>query len=173
MKILILSLFAFAFAAGAQAQVFRCGNTYTNEPCKGGKEVDVSPTIADPRGAKNQEIYLCRSNQSNFYWSSRTCASQGWMVERIALVPRDAAWDDKVAIARGQRDRAHANTVEQTRNYGSAAPVVSGQAECQMLEERIKWLDTQCRSACGMQKLDWVRNERREARDKQFRLRCR
>ena len=173
MKILISGLFALVFVASAQAQVFRCGNTYTNEPCKGGKEVDVSPTVADPRGAKNQEIYLCRSNRSSFHWSSATCASQGWMVERIALVPRGIPFSQQVVIAQGQRDQAHANAVEATMNFGPSAAVVSNQSECKGLDDWVKQLDEMGRKGSRYYNLDWVREQRREARDKQFRMRCR
>lgn len=172
MKLLILGLCLLTGAA--QAQVYRCGNTYSEEPCKGGREVDVSPTVSDHRGPKNKEIYLCKSNQGSLYWSARTCASQGWMVERIALVPRGVSWNEQVSIARGQRDRAHENADEQTRNYGPPAAVESNHAECQAHEERVKWLDETCRStACSLPRLEWVREERRKARDQQFRLRCR
>lgn len=46
---------------GVQAQVYRCGNTYTQEPCKGGREVDVTPPVSDLSGPKTTVIYLCRA----------------------------------------------------------------------------------------------------------------
>ena len=46
---------------GGQAQVYRCGNTYTQEPCKGGREVDVTPPVSDLSGPKTTVIYLCRA----------------------------------------------------------------------------------------------------------------
>lgn len=46
---------------GVHAQVYRCGNTYTQEPCKGGREVDVTPPVSDLSGPKTTVIYLCRA----------------------------------------------------------------------------------------------------------------
>ncbi|KQP22361.1 hypothetical protein [Pseudorhodoferax sp. Leaf267] len=35
---------ALAASAGAQQTVYLCDGTYTDKPCKGGKEVDIAPT---------------------------------------------------------------------------------------------------------------------------------
>lgn len=45
MKVLGIALMAFSAAAGAWTQpVYKCGNSYSDEPCKGGQKVDVLPT---------------------------------------------------------------------------------------------------------------------------------
>lgn len=56
----------------------------------------------------------------------------------------------------------------------SAQPVNadSKKSECKALEERIRWLDDLGRSGGGGYTMDWIREERRLARDKQFRLKC-
>ena len=56
----ILAALCIASMAG-QAQVYRCGNTYSQEPCKGGREVDVTPPVSDLSGPKTTVIYLCRA----------------------------------------------------------------------------------------------------------------
>jgi hypothetical protein len=86
-RIIILALLAACGAAGVQAQtksqqVFRCGpdgRTYSQTPCKDGKEVDV----ADPRSAEQQRA-----------------AAQG--------VKREQAMTEKMARERQAREAAAA-----------------------------------------------------------------
>lgn len=63
----------------APAAVYRCGNTYVDQPCPGGAPVDA----ADPRSAEQQK------------------AAQ-------AAVKRDAAMADRLAAERRARERAAA-----------------------------------------------------------------
>ena len=45
-------------------------------------------------------------------------------------------------------------------------------AECVALEERIKYLDSLARQPQSGQTQDWIRSERKKARDRQFGIRC-
>ena len=45
-------------------------------------------------------------------------------------------------------------------------------AECVALEERIKYLDSLARQPQSGQTQDWIRSERKKARDPQFGVRC-
>ena len=45
-------------------------------------------------------------------------------------------------------------------------------AECMWLEGRIKYLDDLARQPQSAQMQDWIRDERKVARDRQFRIRC-
>lgn len=153
----------------ANAQVYRCGNSYSSEPCQGGHEVDVSPTLSDPRGAATREIFLCRSNSNRYYWNAEHCSVRGWSVERIARVPRDASWQAQVEIA--QEDRVNAETTARTPAYAgdfTNAREPSNQRICQQLDARIKRLDSMARANSTA----WITEERRLARDRQFRLGC-
>lgn len=78
---MILGFVLLGLAGDAGAQVYRCGNTYTAEPCKGGKEVDVSPAFSDRSGPKTKEIYLCRAPQGGLYWTVEHCGQRGWTIE--------------------------------------------------------------------------------------------
>lgn len=53
-----------------------------------------------------------------------------------------------------------------------AQNVDRGMAECTGLAEHIKWLDAIGRQSQGMYSHDWLREERRRTRDRQFRLGC-
>ena len=37
--LMLLGIALLGLSSDASAQVYRCGNTYSSEPCKGGKEV--------------------------------------------------------------------------------------------------------------------------------------
>ena len=85
---------------GVHAQVYRCGNTYTQEPCKGGREVDVTPPVSDLSGPKTTVIYLCRAQGGSFYWIPQRCATRGWTLERSATVSKHVSWENQVELPR-------------------------------------------------------------------------
>ena len=113
---------ACLYALGCQAQeVYRCGNTYTQEPCKGGKPVDVSPAFSDLSGPKTTVIYLCRAPGGSLYWIPEKCIARGWSLERSATVSSGISWDNQVEEARRQRAEAQELTRSPTLVFGEAA----------------------------------------------------
>jgi hypothetical protein len=176
-----LALFAAVFlcAFGVQAQeVYRCGNTYTQEPCKGGRTVDVSPTLSDLSGPKTAVIYLCRAPGGSLYWIPEKCATRGWTLERSATVSSGVGWDNQVAEARRQRNEAEELTRRPAPVYNGAPQAsqspssADARAQCSALNERVAMLDSMGRAGSRYYDLDWVRSERKKARDEQYRLRC-
>lgn len=169
MQLKAATVFLFVLlVSSANAQVYRCGNTYSNQPCKGAKEVDTSPALADPRGAQTKEIFLCRAAPGRLYWNHEHCSARGWTVERIARVPLAASWEDQVEMARSQKRNAESLASAPYSSGSSSSEAPSNRSACQQLDERIKWLD-------GLARVDsrpWITEERRLSRDKQFRLRC-
>lgn len=152
-------------------QIYRCGNTYSNTPCDGGQQLAQQNSRAVDR-SETKEIYLCKDFQDRLTWESVPCSANGRFMDRIARVPAHVSWEEQVAIARQQRDKAHAIAAEQVVPVASRS-TSSTPAECQILEQRIRVLDAECRvNACSMQRLDWVRFERKAARDRQFRIGC-
>lgn len=151
----------------SSGQIYRCGTTYSNSPCDGGQQIAQQSSRPVDRSA-TREIYLCKDFQDRLTWESVPCSANGRFMDRIARVPAHVSWDEQVAIARQQRDKANAIAAEQV----VPVPTRSNSAEpsaCRFLEERIKALDAECRvNACGMDQLDRVRF----ARDQQFRIRC-
>ncbi|WP_164091415.1 hypothetical protein [Comamonas thiooxydans] len=153
-------------------QIYRCGNTYSNTPCEGGRQIAQQSSLS-VGASTTKEIYLCKDFHGNLTWESTACSANGRFIERIARVPANISWDEQVAIAREQRNRAHANASEQvvpvaTRPTGGKANA----AECQALDERVNWLDNLGRIGGGGYTMDWIREERRKARDRQFRIGC-
>lgn len=152
-------------------QIYRCGNTYSNSPCDGGQQLAQQSSRPVDRNA-TREIYLCKDFQDRLTWESVPCSVNGRFMDRIVTVPAHVSWDEQVAIARQQRDKAHAIAAEQVVPVASRS-VSSTPSECQMLEQHIRALDAECRvNACGMKKLDDIRAARKEARGRQFRIGC-
>ena len=136
------------------------------------RDCDATPEGKNQISTDPREIYLCKDFQDSLTWESVSCSVNGRFMDRIATVPAHASWDEQVAIARQQRDKAHAIAAEQVVPVASKS-VSSTPSECQMLEQHIRALDAECRvNACGMKKLDDIRAARKEARDRQFRIGC-
>lgn len=172
---MLLGIALLGFTADASAQVYRCGNTYSDEPCKGGKEVDASPAVSDPQGPKTKLIYLCSNPKGQRYWTVEECRTRGWTLERTERVPINMSWDDQVNMAKRQRRQAEQSAAvpETPQYYPQQQPQQPSQkAECTALEERIKYLDSMGRAGSLHYDLDWIRRERKAARDRQFRIRC-
>lgn len=162
---------------GVHAQVYRCGNTYTQEPCKGGREVDVTPPVSDLSGPKTTVIYLCRAQGGSFYWIPQRCATRGWTLERSATVSKHVSWENQVAEANKQRNEAEELMRRPVPVYNATAQAQMPQQpavkeQCVLLNERVAMLDSMGRAGSRYYDLDWVRSERKKARDEQFRLRC-
>ena len=157
------------------AQVYRCGNAYSDQPCTGAKLVSTAPSYSDSTGPQTKEIYLCESTSGNRYWQSEHCSVSNQSTLRIARVPSNISWDAQVATARQQRDKAEAIASEQivasaVRTQQQTSPSNTG--ECQALEARVNWLDALGRAGGSGYTMDWIRAERKIARDRQFRLKC-
>lgn len=167
---------ALLLPATAMAQtIFRCGNTYSQEACSGGKVVEDKTTIIhDHRSGST--IFLCKSRDDSLFWSSQQCAHHNAYLERKQSVPPALTWEQKVAQAEAQWRKAQRAAAPPTPSY-SSRPVqqaASGkEAICDALDERVKELDRMGRAGSLYYDLDWVRSERKKARDEQYRLRCR
>lgn len=153
-------------------QIYRCGSSYSNIPCDGGRQLGQQASQPLDMSVM-REIYLCKDIYDRLTWESVPCSANGRYMDRIARVPANAPWDEQVAIARQQRDRAHAIAAEQ---IVPVAPRLSGAktsvSECRALDERVNWLDSLGRVGGAGYTLDWIREQRRFARDRQFRIGC-
>lgn len=170
-----IALLALLPGAAFAQSVYRCGNTYSDEPCKGGKTVDTSPAVSDPRGPSTKEIYLCKAPHGGLYWTAEHCARRGWTIERIQRVPANVSWDDQVAAGRQQRDRAEAISAMPVQRSAQQVVPQSPQGKnpvCAALDERVAMLDSMGRAGSQYYDLDWVRRERKAARDEQHRRGC-
>lgn len=166
----------FLFAPfGVYAEVYRCGNTYSHEPCKGGRTVDVSPPLSDPAGPSTQRVYLCRRADNALFWIPDHCHTRSWKIERTETVPAGVPWEQQLEIARSKRNAAEQLRQQQTLPMQPPAPQQPANARlarCNYLDNWIKELDRMGRAGSLYYDLEWVRKERKAARDEQFRIRC-
>lgn len=171
--ILAAVVFVFLGASSANAQVYRCGNEYRHAPCAGGAVVDVSPAVSDPEGAKTIVLNLCAVPGSDrTWWIKDRCAARGWSLLRTARVPADMSWEGQLEVARGQHRAARALSVPPPVVHRPGPVGPTKKQQCTSLEEWIAELDRMGRAGSRYYDLEWVRSQRKEARDKQFRMRC-
>jgi len=168
---LVFLLLATA-ASPADAQVYRCGNEYTHTPCSNGVQVDTSPAMADPAGPSTVVINLCRARGGQTYWIDGQCSARGWTLLRTARVPANASWEEQLEDARAQHRAARVATAPPPVVYNTGPAQPSGKDECARLDARVAQLDSMGRAGSRHYDLEWVRRERKDARDQQFRLRC-
>ncbi|QXZ10949.1 hypothetical protein KUF54_07080 [Comamonas sp. Y33R10-2] len=158
-----------------RGQIYRCGNTYSNTQCTNGHVVKGAQNAPQREISVSKEIYLCKDIYERLTWESVACSANGRFMDRIARVPANVSWEEQVAIARQQMNKAHAIAAEQVVSVASRSSATASAAsnECQRLEQSIRLLDAQCRSnSCSMRTLDDVREQRRAIRDRQFRISC-
>ncbi len=166
------------WVAPGWAQVYRCGNTYSSKPCAGGRQVDTSPAVidhADGGGRTSTTLYLCEGYGGGQFWTRDHCRRRNAHIERMETVPADLPFEQQVQMAQAQRDRAATKPdphVIPSPVLPDAAVGNSRQAQCETLEARIKHLDRLGLVGGGPSQMDWIAHERKEARDRQFRLRC-
>ncbi|MFD2755171.1 hypothetical protein [Comamonas terrae] len=161
-------------APSSEGQVYRCGNAYSSQPCEGGKPVIISSPVASAGDASGmREIYLCKDFQGRLFWESTACSLNGRFMERIASVPANVSWEQQVVVAQQQWAKARSVASEQIVSVAPRQAVAKANAsECQALEDRVNWLDSLGRAGGGVYTMDWIREQRRLARDRQFRIGC-
>jgi hypothetical protein len=131
------------------------------------------PTTTRNATPSSNTIYLCRAYNGGTFWAQAHCNQHNALIERIAYVPPDLPFDQKVAIATEQRRHSAAMIqndirIAQTSEGRSASP----HNECKALDARIVQFDALARQPQSAQMQDWIASQRKEARDRQFRLRC-
>jgi hypothetical protein len=112
-------------------------------------------------------IYLCKAYSGGTFWSQAHCRVHNALIESIVSVPESLPFDQQVNLAQQQRQPAPAGTTTTER---SAAE--NRMSECKNLDARITQLDSMARQPQSGQTQDWIRGERKTARDRQFSLRC-
>ena len=68
-------------------QIYRCGNTYSHEPCDNARQISV-PTNASRDMSATKEIYLCKDIYDRLTWESTPCSANGRFMDRSPVFPR-------------------------------------------------------------------------------------
>jgi hypothetical protein len=173
LRLAFCALAALAFES--EAQVYRCGNTYSNVPCAGGKEVDTSPTLSwgQTKGG-TATLYLCQAYGGGQFWTREHCRQRDALVERMESVPGGMPFEQQVELARDRlaQSRRSADMSSSAPGQRMAPATNVSASSCKFLDERIRQLDAMARAGGHAGYMDWIALERKDARDRQFRLRC-
>lgn len=117
-------------------------------------------------------IYLCKAYNGGTFWSQAHCNQHQALIDSIVSVPTGMPFEQQVELAQ-QRRREVAQTVYLAPAPAAAPnPAVIRKTECQMLDRHVEELDAMARQPHSGQTQDWIRGERKAARDRQFALRC-
>ena len=119
-------------------------------------------------------IYLCKAYGGGLFWAQAHCNQHKALIERIVSVPDGLAFDQQVAI--GQQQRLAASTVT-TNNTVSQTIVtehegINRQTECKALDAQIQQYDAMARQPQSGPTQDWISEQRKKARDRQFQIKC-
>lgn len=177
MRCLVALAFPFLLAAApAQAQaVYRCGSTYSHQPCHGGTAVDVRPPVSDPDAAAMADLFLCEGRRGHRFWSQEHCNRRDAVIERIERVPAGLPMHQQAEIANGQTDagyRLQRRNLQPTPARTPAGAVRTRDAVCAALEQQVRSLDATARQPHSPVRQSAIARDRKSARDAQFRRGC-
>ncbi len=133
----------------------------------------VTALVATPTEAAT--LYLCKAYGGGSVWSTAACSTQQAPIERMVSVPGEMPFEQQVqlgnqAVAEGARLAAPPPA---SRAPSQTAKTPAPTDECRLLDERIHRLDSMARQPQSGATQDWIAERRREARSRQFELRCR
>lgn len=173
MRPILLLVFLIPFAAAGQS-VYRCGSTYSHQPCNGGRAVDVQPAVSDPDASTLSNLYLCETPRGGRFWSQDHCNQRGAAIERIERVPSDLPMHRQAEIANQKTDAAYALQRERrtvvTATAGSTGR--GNRSTCDAIDQHIRSLDAAARQPQRPVVQQRIAADRKAARDQQFRMGC-
>lgn len=129
-------------------------------------------TLAWPAHADT--IYLCKAYSGGMFWSSAPCSQRQATMDRAVTVPNGMAWDHQVAMGEAALAQARGIVAAQQQPVivQQQMPQSARHAECASLAQTILNLDSQARQPQSGQMQDWIKGQRQQARDRQYRLQC-
>ena len=158
--------------------------------------VQPTPRQTSPR-ADTSPLALAAQREPNPYPEASEPTAGNRMITKCLVNGKTSYGDDPCAggaVTTQVSTRADHNIMKpvhvsrttqttQTETTFSPAPVVIAQNtaasdyaakkfECQSLDAHIRYLDSMSRQPQGAQMMDWIRDERKKTRDRQFRIPC-
>lgn len=136
------------YPLASQAQVYRCGNSYGSAPCAGAKTVEAEPVIQAHPGTPGR-------------------ATSGTPAPGAPRKRRRNADNEAREWERTERelDKAQATPPPQRQARPDAA-------QCAAANQRIKKIDELARRGGSVTQMERLREDRQNARDRQFRAGC-
>lgn len=190
MRLLPLIVCALPLAAAEQT-VYRCGNSYMQTPCAGGKPIEdgLSTLHGSTQAAPGQTtVYLCQGQGGGQFWAREHCGQHHATIDRMETVPASLAWPQQVQQAQRQWDQARSLTApaipqtlprsntlrsNEATQWARAARVEQQAAQrdarhvaaCTALQERLDKLDNQARAGITGPGMEQQRSARRKAQE--------
>jgi len=160
----------------SHAQVYRCGNAYSDEPCHGAQAVDVQPAVENQGGNAQTSVFLCRLGQRQF-WSAQSCQSHNATMLSSQTVPHHWTWEQQWKHAEREWNSAERRTSVQAplthhADTSQLAQRRRARPDCASTEQRIRQLDNMARKGGSSSYMERIREERKALRDGQFRAGC-
>lgn len=115
-------------------------------------------------------LFHCRAYSGGTFWANTHCNQHKALVDRMVNVPGSLPFDQQVQIAETQRPTAEVQQTVNVINNVVARP--SPRDECKALDAQIHHWDDAARQPQSGATQDWIREQRKNARDRQFALRC-
>lgn len=149
---------------------------YTDAPCPVGTSRTIETAAAPQTDESNKTLtlYHCKGYDGRTFWANSHCNQHRALVDRLTNVRADLSFEQQVAMAEGQRREVQQETQRHVPTASPAPNVVSHSQryECGLLDARVRHLDAMARQPQSAAMQDWIRGERKTARDRQFHLRC-
>lgn len=138
-----------------------------------------------PLLASSTEIYLCEAYAGGQFWASNHCNQHKALIKRIANVPDSIPFNQQVDLARQQLNSAtgsgasggsggttRTTTTTTTTSSSGGNPAAARKAECAALESQISNYESMARQPQSAQTQDWISEQKRKLRDRQFSIKC-
>lgn len=132
------------------------------------------PVERPSAGNGNGTLYHCKAADGRTFWTQAACSQHHAVLDRMTTVPTNLSFDQQVEIAEQRRQALMVPSPPPAASIvAQTSPVPhADQAECKLLDARIQELDALARQPQSAATQDWIRSERKKARDRQFALRC-
>lgn len=116
---------------------------------------------------------MCRSYGGGTFWASAHCRTHNALVERIVSVPDNMPFEQQVQLGEQARSDGQRLTAPPPNSVVVKNNAQITQNECSDINERIQYLDALARQPQSGQTQDIISAERKQLRDRQFRIQCR
>ena len=146
---------------------------YSDTACQGttpkAPEEPRPPTQANSGTAT---LYHCKAYTGGTFWARSHCNQHQALVDRMVNVPSRLPFEQQVHLAEANRRAAsHSTPVNQPAAANGVAAWTDKDA-CKTLDDLIVHLDAMARQPQSAPTQDEIRERRKQARDRQFALRC-
>lgn len=115
-------------------------------------------------------LFHCKAYSGGIFWANTHCNQHKALVDRMVSVPGSLPFDQQVRIAESQRQSAAVQQKVHVANTTVIKP--PHREECKVLDAQIVHWDAMARQLQSGAAQDWIRDQRKNARDRQFSLHC-